>query len=49
MAAGLGTNLWRHHLLVTPGGKARIFFNSGRYGQEQMYSCVLEPRESHSP
>ena len=36
--AGLGTNFWRHHLLVTPEGKARIFFNSGFYGKEQMYS-----------
>lgn len=40
--AGLGTNFWRHHLLVTPGGKARIFFNSGAYGKEQMYSWVRE-------
>jgi len=38
--AGLGVNFWRHHLLVTPGGKARIFFNSGPYGKEQMYSLV---------
>lgn len=35
---GLGVNFWRHHLLVTPSGRARIFFNSGRYGTEQMYS-----------
>lgn len=38
--AGLGVNFWRHHLLVTPSGRARIFFNSGRYGAEQMYSLV---------
>lgn len=38
--SGLGVNFWRHHLLVTPGGKARIFFNSGQYGHEQMYSLV---------
>jgi hypothetical protein len=38
--AGLGVNFWRHHLLVTRGGRARIFFNSGRYGTEQMYSVV---------
>lgn len=36
--AGLGVNFWRHHLLVTPSGQARIFFNSGKYGTEQMYS-----------
>lgn len=40
--AGLGTNFWRHHLLVTPGGQARIFFNSGAYGKEQMYSWVRQ-------
>jgi hypothetical protein len=39
-AAGLGTNFWRHHLLVTPSGRARIFFNSGPYGHEQMYSLT---------
>ena len=40
--AGLGVNFWRHHLLATPGGRARIFFNSGAYGTEQMYSLVPE-------
>ena len=39
--AGLGVNFWRHHLLVTPEGRARIFFNSGQYGTEQMYSMVM--------
>lgn len=38
--AGLGVNFWRHYLLVTPAGSARIFFNSGPYGTEQMYSLV---------
>lgn len=41
--AGLGVNFWRHHLLGTPGGQARIYFNSGPYGHEQMYSLVAEP------
>ena len=41
--AGLGENFWRHHLLVTPDGQARIYFNSGQYGHEQMYSLVAEP------
>ncbi|MFC1633740.1 hypothetical protein ACFL5Z_02770 [Planctomycetota bacterium] len=40
MEAGLGINFWRHHLLITPGGQARIYFNSGKYGTEQMYSLV---------
>ena len=40
LKAGLGVNFWRHHLLETPGGKRRIFFNSGKYGTEQMYSLV---------
>ena len=43
LAAGVGVNFWRHHLLVTPQGRMRIFFNSGKYGSEQMYSLV--PRE----
>lgn len=38
LKAGLGVNFWRHHLLETPKGKRRIFFNSGKYGTEQMYS-----------
>jgi hypothetical protein len=39
-AAGIGVNFWRHYLLVTPKGQVRIFFNSGTYGTEQMYSLV---------
>jgi hypothetical protein len=42
LAAGLGVNFWRHHLLATPQGRARIFFNSGKYGSEQMFSLVAE-------
>ncbi len=40
--AGIGVNLWSHHLLVTPQGQARIFVNSGEYGTEQMYSYVSQ-------
>ncbi len=40
LEAGLGVNFWRHHMLVTPEGQARIYFNSGQYGTEQMYSLV---------
>jgi hypothetical protein len=43
LEAGLGVNFWRHHLLVTSKGQARIYFNSGPYGREQMYSLVAEP------
>ncbi len=39
---GIGVNFWRHHLLITPEGKARIFFNSGQYGTEQMYSMEMQ-------
>jgi len=42
IAAGLNVNFWRHHLLETPEGRKRIFFNSGDYGHEQMYSMVAE-------
>jgi hypothetical protein len=42
LAAGLGANFWRHHLLATPGGNARIYFNSGPYGHEQLYSLVID-------
>jgi len=42
--AGLGVNFWRHHLLATPKGKLRIFFNSGEYGKEQMYSFVAQQK-----
>jgi len=37
LAAGEGVNLWRHHLLVAPGVE-RLFYNSGAYGHEQLYS-----------
>jgi hypothetical protein len=41
---GLGVNFWRHHLLVTRAGQARIFFYSGKYGTGQMYSLVTKER-----
>jgi len=37
IAAGEGVNLWRHHLLAAPGVE-RLFYNSGPYGREQLYS-----------
>ena len=42
LLAGLGVNFWRHHLLETREGRLRIFFNSGSYGHEQMYSLIAE-------
>lgn len=38
---GEGTNLWRHHALVA-GDSVRIFYNSGSYGAEQLYSKVAQ-------
>ncbi len=35
-AMGEGVNLWRHHLLFTKG-YAYLFYNSGSYGNEQMF------------
>ena len=37
IAAGEGVNLWRHHLLAADGVR-RLFYNSGPYGHEQLYS-----------
>lgn len=36
--AGIGVNFWRHHLLELATGQADIYFNSGEYGKEQLYS-----------
>lgn len=41
-ADGEGVNFWRHHLLVAPGGTA-VYYNSGSYGQEQLYGRVAAP------
>jgi hypothetical protein len=39
VAAGENTNLWRHHILFLPAQRrAVIFYNSGFYGQEQLYA-----------
>jgi hypothetical protein len=37
IANGEGVNLWRHHLLLLPNGRAAVFYNSGTYGKEQLY------------
>lgn len=40
LQAGEGVNLWRHHLLATDNA-TRLFYNSGFYGEEQMYAKHL--------
>ncbi|HLG76996.1 MAG TPA: hypothetical protein VKX46_11320, partial [Ktedonobacteraceae bacterium] len=37
VAEGERVNQWRHHLLVLPDGQLALFYNSGSYGQEQLY------------
>jgi len=37
IARGEGVNLWRHHLLILPDGRAAVYYNSGSYGREQLY------------
>ena len=38
LANGEGVNLWRQHLLALPDGRWGLYYNSGRYGTEQMYA-----------
>ena len=42
VANGEGTNMWRHHLLALPDGRAAIYYNSGYYGQEQLYMVFAD-------
>jgi len=37
LESGEGVNLWRHHLLALPNNDMAIYYNSGRYGTEQLY------------
>ncbi|MBI4516913.1 MAG: hypothetical protein HY699_13970 [Deltaproteobacteria bacterium] len=37
---GEGHNFWRHYLFVLPDERARIYYNSGAYGSEQIYARV---------
>jgi hypothetical protein len=39
-ANGEGVNIWRHHGFVTPDGKLYLLYNSGCYGQEQLFLRV---------
>ncbi len=40
IADGEGVNLWRQHIVIA-NGVTRLFYNSGSYGVEQMYSKEL--------
>ena len=40
VAAGEGVNLWRHHLLAMSDGRLALLYNSGAYGNEQIYMKV---------
>ncbi len=42
IAEGEGVNLWRHHALVTPDGRLYLYYNSGSYGQEQLYGRLAD-------
>jgi hypothetical protein len=41
-ALGEGTNLWRQHILALPDGRLSLYYNSGFYGQEQLYAKAAE-------
>jgi hypothetical protein len=41
-ALGEGTNLWRQHILALPDGRLSLYYNSGYYGQEQLYAKLSE-------
>lgn len=37
---GEGYNLWRQFIHLLPDGRAELFYNSGYYGREQLYSKI---------
>lgn len=39
---GEGVNMWRHHLLFLPEGKVVCLYNSGNYGNEQMFGKMSD-------
>jgi len=43
LAEGEGTNLWRQHALALPDGRIAVYYNSGYYGQEQLYMKLGAP------
>ncbi len=44
LKAGEGVNLWRHHMVIKQDGSMFVCYNTGNYGQEQMFmkKAVLE-------
>jgi len=40
IANGENTNLWAHQALVLPDGRIAVYYNSGYYGDEQLYLKV---------
>ena len=42
VAKGENTNLWRHYALILPDGSTAVFYNSGYYGQEQLYAKISD-------
>ncbi len=45
-AAGEGVNFWRQHVLALPGEGLSLFYNSGFYGQEQMYQKIASVEDA---
>ncbi len=45
IAAGEGVNLWRHYILALSDGRVAMYYNTGSYGQEQLYMkwAIIEP------
>ena len=39
---GENVNMWRHHMLVLPEGKAVLLYNSGNYGTERMFGKIAD-------
>jgi hypothetical protein len=46
IALGEGTNLWRQHILALPDGRLALYYNSGFYGQEQLYMKITETKDA---
>ena len=37
IASGEGVNMWRQNIVILEDGRVALFYNSGPYGQEQLY------------
>ncbi len=49
LAWGEGANLWRQHLLALEGGRWALFYNSGPYGQEDLFLQEWAPTPVAAP